>query len=242
MAAMLIIKLLCYRRPWLMDVLRLIRKLACLNRSVCLSGIALLMNSSIALADSAQLENTQQVYPTPVWIQDPYSGDSVLTMVRPPDQSLWNAKRIEDYQASLKIDTAPPLGVLTIEKLNIQVPIYNGTSDFILDRGAGRIKGMARMDEDGNLGISGHRDGFFRAIKDIQLNDDILIQTTRGVEKYAVSNINIVPKSDVSVLSKTDEKTLTIVTCYPFYFVGHAPKRFIVTAIPRPDDILDQAE
>jgi sortase A len=146
---------------------------------------------------------------------------------------LWNAKRIEDYEASLKVDTAPPLGILTIEKLDIRVPIYNGTDDLTLDRGAGRIKGMAQMDEVGNLGISGHRDGFFRGLKDIQVGDDIELQTTSGVRTYEVTKIKIIPKEDVSVLEPTEEKILTIVTCYPFYFVGNAPKRYIVTAVPK---------
>jgi sortase A len=112
------------------------------------------------------------------------------------------------------------------------VPIYNGTDDFTLDRGAGRIKGMAKTGEAGNLGISGHRDGFFRVLKDIAEGDDILVQTTHGVEKYQVTDLKIVPKSDLSVLVESDEKMLTLVTCYPFYFVGHAPKRLIVTALP----------
>lgn len=172
-----------------------------------------------------------------VWIQDPWSGETTLTIVREPDTALWNAKRVTDYEESLKADLSPPLGVLTINSLNIQVPIYNGTEEVVLDRGAGRIKGMAKMDEDGNLGISGHRDGYFRGLKDIQLGDDILIQTASGVERYDVSAINIVPKSDVSVLAPTSDKTLTIVTCYPFYFVGNAPKRYIVTAVPTPDTI-----
>jgi len=227
-----------------MGALGLNHKCGWLQAAFYLGGFALLMVFSQINAETGQqvAENPpplQQASPTPVWIQDPYSGDSILTSVRQPDQDLWNAARIKDYEASLKVETAPPLGILTIGKLNIQVPIYNGTSEFILDRGAGRIKGMAKMDEDGNLGISGHRDGFFRSLKDIQVGDDILIQTTRGVEKYAVTDITIVPKSDVSVLSPTDEKTLTIVTCYPFYFVGHAPKRYIVTAHPKPSEILD---
>lgn len=183
--------------------------------------LSLLMISTLSYAD------------TQLWIQDPYTSDSVLTSVPDPDTSLWNATRIDDYEASLKVEFSPPLGILTIEKLNIQVPIYNGTDDVTLDRGAGRIKGMAKMDEDANLGISGHRDGFFRTLKDIEVGDDIEIQTTRGVEKYAVTAINIVPKSNVSVLDPKTEKTLTLVTCYPFYFVGHAPKRYIVTAIPK---------
>ena len=99
----------------------------------------------------------------------------------------------------------------------------------------GRIKGTARPNEDGNLGISGHRDGFFRVLKDIQNGDEILLHTPEGVETYSVSSITIVPKDDVSVLDPTEDKTLTVVTCYPFYFVGHAPKRYIVKAHPVPD-------
>jgi sortase A len=145
---------------------------------------------------------------------------------------LWNATRITDYEDSLKIKSAPPLGIFMIDKLNIRVPIYNGTDEVTLDRGVGRIKGMAKMDEDGNLGISGHRDGFFRGLKDIEVGDDIKIQTTRGTENYAVTSITIIDKSDISILKPATEKTLTIVTCYPFYFVGHAPKRYIVHASP----------
>jgi sortase A len=166
----------------------------------------------------------------PIWIQDPYTSESVLTYINGPDTSLWNAKRITDYEETLKVKANPPLGILTIKKLNIQVPVYNGTNEFYLNRGLGRIKGMAKMDEVGNLGISGHRDGYFRSLKDIQVGDDIEIQTTRGVESYAVTSINIIPKSDISPLEPTTEKTLTIVTCYPFYFVGNAPKRYIVKA------------
>ena len=186
-----------------------------------LAGIVLLMLSTLSRADKQ------------LWIQDPWTSNSILTSVRDPDTSLWNAAQIDRYEESLKVDTAPPLGILTIDKLNIQVPIYNGTDKFILNRGAGRIKGMAKMNEEANLGISAHRDGYFRGLKDIQVGDDIEIQTTRGVEIYAVTAINIVPKSDVSVLNPKTEKTLTLVTCYPFYFVGNAPKRYIVTAIPK---------
>ncbi len=202
-----------------------------------LAGIALLMMFFQVEADTG-LEPGESRIPVqaalnPVWIQDPYTSDSVLAYTSEPDTSLWNAARITDYEDSLKVETAPPLGIFTIEKLNLKVPIYNGTDDFILDRGVGRIKGMAKMDGDGNLGISGHRDGFFRVLKDIEVGDDIEIQTTRGVESYAVTSIDIIPKSDVSILKPTTEKTLTIVTCYPFYFVGHAPKRYIVTATPK---------
>lgn len=194
---------------------------------ICLIG--LLLVSPLLMAEEVNREY--------IWIQDRHTGESILTTVREPDQSLWNAARIDDYEASKKADLPPAMGVLTIETLNIEAPIYNGTSEVILDRGIGRIKGMGTMEGDGNLGVSGHRDGFFRSLKDIQMGEEILIQTPNGVEKYAVSNINIVPKEDASVLAATEDKTLTIVTCYPFYFVGHAPKRYIVTALPQVDSL-----
>jgi LPXTG-site transpeptidase (sortase) family protein len=171
------------------------------------------------------------------WIRDPWTGETVRSSFRKPDQSLWDATQIKDYEQALKDDFPPPLGLLIINDLNIEVPIYNGTEEHILDRGAGRIKGMAKMDENGNLGISAHRDSFFRGLKDIELGDVVLVQSAHGVEKYAVSDINIVPKDDVSVLAPVDRKTLTLVTCYPFYHVGAAPQRFIVTALPVPDVI-----
>lgn len=193
---------------------------------------AFAQNDQQAQADAAQPQAVEQSW---VWIQDPWTGDSVLTMVRAPDQSLWDATQIKDYEEALQADYPPPLGILTISDLNIQVPIYNGTSEHILDRGAGRIRGMARMNDDANLGVSAHRDSFFRGLKDIEEGTVILIQSTHGVEKYEVSNINIVPKHDASVLAPVDRKTLTLVTCYPFYHLGAAPERMIVTALPVPD-------
>ena len=197
-----------------------------------LAGVAIFMLFSQVEANTGQppTDDSQSSMLTPIWIQDPYTSDSVLTYVGEHDTSLWNAKRITDYEESLNVNATPPLGIFTIEKLNLQVPIYNGTSEYYLNRGLGRIKGMAKMDEVGNLGLSGHRDGFFRVLKDIEVGDDIEIQTTRGVESYAVTSITIIPKSDVSILAPTTDKTLTIVTCYPFYFIGNAPDRYIVKA------------
>ena len=214
------------------------RMIGWLKAGLYLPGIALLMMFSLLNAETALQEEdywapVEQTVVHPVWIQDRHSGESVLAYVEEPDYSLWNRQRITDYEEAMQVDASPALGVLTIEKLNINVPIYNGTDDFNLDRGAGRIKGMAKMDEDGNLGISGHRDGFFRSFKDIDVGDDIEIQTPHGVETYAVSSINIIPKEDTSPLAPSDEKMLTLITCYPFYYVGHAPKRMIVKAFPK---------
>ena len=145
-----------------------------------------------------------------------------------PDYSLWSSKRISDYHEGNELRNEPPLAILSISSLDLKVPVYNGTDEVNLNRGAGRIKGTARIDTPGNLGVAGHRDGFFRGLKDIQLGDSIDMLTHQGNSEFVVSSITIVDPSDVSVLAPTDDSTITLVTCYPFYFVGHAPKRYIV--------------
>ena len=147
-----------------------------------------------------------------------------------PNQELWADKRIKEYEDSLKFGAGPPLALLSIDTVDIEVPVYNGTDEFNLNRGVGRIIGTAHFEADGNLGIAGHRDSFFRGLKDIEVGDEIRFQTARGEVLYTVSSIEIVEPSDISVLAPTTERTLTLVTCYPFYYVGHAPKRYIVTA------------
>ncbi|MEE4216218.1 MAG: class D sortase [Xanthomonadales bacterium] len=170
-------------------------------------------------------------------VQQPSTGQAEASVAvlpadrdRRPNQALWTEKRIHEYEESLKIAGAPPVAVLSIEHLDINVPVYNGTDDFNLNRGVGRIIGTARVDADGNLGIAGHRDGFFRPLKDIEIGDSMQLRTAGGTVTYQVSSIEIVAPDDVSVLRPTQEKTLTLVTCYPFYYVGHAPKRYIVKA------------
>jgi sortase A len=165
-----------------------------------------------------------------VTITNPAASEGITATVDAPDQSLWAQKRIREYEESLSVEAAAPLAVMAIEKLGIEVPVYDGADDFNLNRGVARIAGTAAVDGDGNLGIAGHRDGFFRGLKDIEIGDEIELLTTRGPLAYAVSSIEIVDPTDVWVLAPTDNKTLTLVTCYPFYYVGHAPKRFIVKA------------
>jgi len=145
-----------------------------------------------------------------------------------PDYSLWSSKRINDYHVSHTQRDDAPLAILSIDKLDLKVPVYNGTDEINLNRGAGRIKGTARVGSPGNLGIAAHRDGFFRVLKDIEIGDSIDMLTQKGKSQFVVSSITIVDPSDISVLAPTDDPTITLVTCYPFYFVGHAPKRYIV--------------
>jgi len=145
-----------------------------------------------------------------------------------PDYALWSSKRISDYHEGNTQRDDPPLAIMSIASLDLKVPIYNGTDEINLNRGAGRIKGTGWIDSPGNLGIAGHRDGFFRALKDIEIGDSIDMLTHQEKTEFVVSSIVIVDPTDVSVLAPTDDSTITLVTCYPFYFVGNAPKRYIV--------------
>ena len=111
------------------------------------------------------------------------------------------------------------------------MPVLLGTDDRTLDRGVGHIAGTAPPGTDWNLGIAGHRDGFFRRLKDITPGDVIEIETIQGKDVYRVDQTWVVDPNDVSVLDPTPTPALTLVTCYPFYFIGSAPRRFIVRAV-----------
>lgn len=150
--------------------------------------------------------------------------------IAPPDTSLWAPGRIADYEASLSAQLPPVLGVLEIPSVGLEVPVYSTSTGQTMDRGAGIIDGMAYPHEAGNIGISGHRDGYFRLLKDVQVGDTLVLQTLVGTKQFRIDATQVVEISDTSVLQDTSDQTLTLVTCYPFYFVGHAPQRFIVTA------------
>jgi len=148
-----------------------------------------------------------------------------------PDQKDWSDKAKANYEKK-KNGGGLPLAMLTIERLNLKAPVYMGTSRATLDRGLGMIEGTAHLGEVGNIGISGHRDGFFRPLKDIKLGDLIEIQTPVGVQSFKVSDITIVDALEISVLDPTDTTVLTLITCHPFYYEGYAPDRYIIRAIP----------
>jgi sortase A len=148
-----------------------------------------------------------------------------------PDLSLWGPERISAWRRALTQPAAPPLAVLRIPKIRLEVPILRGTDDFTLNRAVGHIDDTALPGTDGNSGIAGHRDGFFRGLKAIGPEDVIELETLRGKEVYRVERTWVVGPEDVSVLDPTPARALTLVTCYPFYHVGPAPQRYIVRAV-----------
>lgn len=144
--------------------------------------------------------------------------------------TLWSPKRIQAYKTSLLTKLDRPVAVLTIPRLLLTVPIFEGTDDITLNRGLGRIGGTGQLGGDGNVGIAGHRDGFFRVLKDIAQGDPIEITTSQGQDLYVVDQIDIVDPANVSVLQSREYAEITLITCYPFYYVGDAPRRYVVHA------------
>jgi sortase A len=162
-------------------------------------------------------------------------ADSGTTRPAGVDTSLWSDKRIRAYNESLSHAFGAPLAVLSIPKIHLEVPVFEGTHDVTLDRGAGRIAGTAHPGQAGNLGIAGHRDGFFRGLKDVTTGDEIKLALPAGEATYVVDRITVVTPQDVSVLQPRPIPSITLVTCFPFYFVGSAPERYMVSASLRAD-------
>jgi sortase A len=147
-----------------------------------------------------------------------------------PDFSLWSAQRIKDYQGSLGAHFTPAIAILRIPKIHVEVPVLEGTDDLTLNRGVGHVANTANPGEKGNVAIAGHRDGFFRGLKDIGLGDKIEVNTLQRTQTYIIDRITIVDPTDVSVLRPREHASVTLITCYPFYFIGSAPKRYVVQA------------
>ncbi len=123
-----------------------------------------------------------------------------------------------------------PLAVLRIPQIHLVVPVLDGADSLTLNHAVGRIAGTARPGEAGNIGIAGHRDSFFRGLEKTKVGEPIELQTLKGTDTYVIDRIKIVTPESVDVLQAGPKPSLTLVTCYPFHFVGSSPQRFIVQA------------
>ena len=176
---------------------------------------------TLPLATDALAETAQPLLDEP---------DEPLSISPEIDFGLWSKKRIDEYRRAINIGGRGALAVLEIPRIDLEVPVFEGTDDLTLNRGAGRIAGTSRPGEAGNIGIAAHRDSFFRGLKKIQPGDAIRLRTRSGAEMYNVDHIEVVRPDDVRVLEPRPQPSLTLVTCYPFYYFGSAPQRYIVSA------------
>jgi sortase A len=157
--------------------------------------------------------------------------------------SWWYQHRAEEELSSLPPENVPkdwvnvptpaegaPLGEISIPHLGFSSVILEGTTDKTLRRAVGHLQSTPRPGQNGNICLAAHRDSFFRPLKDVGTGDEIYVQTPMRTEVYRVISTKIVEPDEVSVLKPTKSNTLTLITCYPFYYIGNAPHRFVVQA------------
>jgi LPXTG-site transpeptidase (sortase) family protein len=190
------------------------------ERALWLVGLSCLAWYALACAHSAWYQK-----------QDRRAFDRVVAEISEAehDRSEWSKERMRKYQQAHK-DPIDALARLDIPDADLSVMVLEGTDDWTLNRAVGHIEGTALLGKAGNAGIAGHRDGFFRGLRHLERGDSIKLTTLEGVIDYEVVDLIIVDPDDVEVLDPTPNPTLTLVTCYPFFYVGSAPKRYIVRA------------
>jgi sortase A len=128
------------------------------------------------------------------------------------------------------------IGRVEIPKLHLSAVVFQGADSPVLAHGIGHVAGTALPGQPGNVVLAAHRDTFFRGLRNIQKGDMVMVTTESGPRSYEVDSTEVVKPTEISVLAPTVKPTLTLITCYPFYYVGHAPKRFIVRATEAEED------
>ena len=190
-----------------------------LERALLAVGVALAAWCAVVLAEAAYTQHR------------PLTKPLVITQTLPGDESHEGNERSSNAPHARN---APAPGTLLarldIPAVQISTAVLEGSDDATLGRGAGHIEDTPFPGEPGNIGIAGHRDTVFRAIRRIKGGETIDLTTPDRVFHYKINRTSIVMPDDVYVLDPTPRPTLTLVTCYPFEFIGHAPKRFIVQA------------
>ncbi len=211
------------------------------NRTLPFAGIAIVLatlsscgrGSDAPAADNRAAATTAAPEPAPASAEPPPPPPRrELSWNGKVDMKLWSPNRVKAYKTALQRATPPALAILRIPRLTLEVPVYDGTTDAVLDLAAGRIEGTALPGTTGNVGIAAHRDGYFRVLGNLKEGDALVLETPVATEQYRVEWIRITIPTDVSVIAPTPGPAVTLVGCYPFYHVGPAPQRFIVRAVP----------
>lgn len=152
-------------------------------------------------------------------------------MLSSPVTADWSTSRLAAFERLSAGVVPKPIGYLKLEHESFRIPVFAGTSETSLTLGAGHLPETSPLNGAGNAAIAGHRDGFFRRLRKIRIGDELTLTSAGKSRTYQVTHLWVVAPDDVSVLDDTTSSSLTLITCYPFYFVGHAPKRFVVRAV-----------
>lgn len=151
--------------------------------------------------------------------------EKMISIERPP--------AVREYvpDASKPLKTGEIIGRIDIPRLKLSAAVAEGDDDKTLGNAVGHLPDTPLpWHRRGNVALAAHRDGLFRSLEGVRLNDDVRVVTSRGEFHYRVTKTHIVDPDDVWVIAPTDTPTITLITCYPFAFIGNAPRRFIVQA------------
>jgi LPXTG-site transpeptidase (sortase) family protein len=159
-----------------------------------------------------------------------YAYESVEARRFQAEQAAVFEQAAKQQVAPTRVRAGGLVGMLDVPRLKLTTPVVEGDDDRTLKRAVGHLPDTPMPWENGNSALAGHRDGLFRPLKDVKVGDEIRFRTTRDEIRYRVTRTSIVKPDDVSVLGARTQPGLTLITCYPFYYVGAAPKRFVVHA------------
>jgi sortase A len=189
-------------------------------------GILTLGYAAFTLLDAKLYQAYETRRFQPLWKASRASGGTVASLSVPGAEV--NPAKV-DTPATAGAGHSP-LGRIEISSIGLAAMILEGVDAKTLRRAVGHIPGTAFPGQRGNVALAGHRDTFFRALRNVRKGDEITLETLDGSYRYRVDFTQVVAPEDTEVLSGSDDATLTLVTCYPFSFVGPAPQRFIVRA------------
>lgn len=196
------------------------RVLHWLERTLLAAGATLAVWCAVILVEARYFQGLPPPRPVATTLPGALPGDSPTTTTAPGSTT------------TARGTTAPGtwLAKLDAPSVRLSATILEGSDDDTLRRGAGHIEETAFPGQPGNVGIAGHRDTVFRQVRHLRPGDPLAVTTSDRVYHYRIAKTTVVNPSDVHVLNPTTHPTLTLVTCYPFEFIGHAPRRFIVSA------------
>ena len=192
-----------------------IRLLKWIERLFLVAGVAALGWCAFVLSDAYRAQRL---------------GREALESIHERDGSSSNDPSKLNSRSHAELPLGTPLAELSIPRLGLAAVVLHGSDARTLRQGVGHIENTPLPGENGNVAIAGHRDSFFRPLKDIRIGDDIVLSTPEEDVHYQVSSFRVVNSFDVGVIGRTKDAVLTLVTCYPFWFIGQAPDRFVVRA------------
>lgn len=200
-----------------------------LNVVLMIAGFGFIMIGASQLWFKSDVPTKEYVYATPSKAKAMVTNEGIKTDEERTSNAVIN-ERIEEVFYPIYPKEGDNIGSLIIPKLELELPIFQGTTENELKRGVGHFMESVLPGETDNCVLSGHRESEFRKIGDLVVGDLVLVKTTAGIFTYEVSSIQIVDRNDRTIIVPKDHGVLTLTTCYPFRFFGSAPSRYIVSA------------